>query len=70
MLFGWELHNRNTVRQNEAGIDLVDTTNKIVIQVSATATKQNYKRRRGGLFIKNLENLQPEPVAKLDDPVS
>ncbi|CAG0941396.1 hypothetical protein BROC_01427 [Candidatus Brocadiaceae bacterium] len=40
MLFGWELQNLNTVRQNAAGVDLVDTRNKIIVQVSATATKQ------------------------------
>jgi len=39
-LFGWELKNLNVAQQNMAGIDLVDTQNKIVVQVSATATKQ------------------------------
>jgi len=40
VLFGWELQNLNVVHQNAAGVDLVDTTNKIIVQVSATATKQ------------------------------
>jgi hypothetical protein len=40
VLFGWELQNRNAINQNAAGIDLVDTTNKIVVQVSATANRQ------------------------------
>ncbi len=40
VLFGWDLNNINIVHQNSAGIDLVDTTNKIIVQVSATATKQ------------------------------
>jgi len=40
LLFGWELQNLNVVKKNAAGIDLVDTTNKIIVQVSATATKQ------------------------------
>jgi len=40
LLFGWKLKNLNTVNQNAAGIDLIDTTNKIIIQVSATVTKQ------------------------------
>jgi hypothetical protein len=40
VLFGWELQNLNIVRQNAAGVDLVDTTNRIIVQVSATATKQ------------------------------
>ena len=40
LLFGWNLTNINSIQQNAAGIDLVDTTNSIIIQVSATATKQ------------------------------
>ncbi|MBU0769264.1 MAG: SMEK domain-containing protein [Proteobacteria bacterium] len=40
VLFGWELQNLNAVHQNAAGVDLVDTTNKIIVQVSATATRQ------------------------------
>lgn len=40
VLFGWELQNLNAVYQNAAGADLVDTTNNIIVQVSATATKQ------------------------------
>ncbi len=40
VLFGWELQNLNAMQQNAAGVDLVDTTNKIIVQVSATATKQ------------------------------
>lgn len=40
LLFDWELKNLNAIKQNTAGIDLVDTTNKIVASVSATATKQ------------------------------
>ncbi|MFI3199114.1 MAG: SMEK domain-containing protein [Methylococcaceae bacterium] len=40
LLFDWNLININSTQQNAAGIDLVDTTNNIIIQVSATATKQ------------------------------
>lgn len=40
LLFGWELKNLNIGQQNVPGIDLVDTTNNLVAQVSATATKQ------------------------------
>lgn len=39
-LFGWNLQNLNAIIQNSAAIDLVDTTNRIIIQVSATASKQ------------------------------
>jgi hypothetical protein len=40
LLFGWNLKNINTTQQNTEGVDLVDSTNKIVVQVSATATRQ------------------------------
>jgi len=40
LLFGWDLVNLNAEQHNVAGIDLVDTTKKIVVQVSATPTKQ------------------------------
>ncbi len=40
LLFDWKLQNINAVQKIAAGVDLVDTTNKIIIQVSATATKQ------------------------------
>lgn len=39
-LFGWQLVNLNTSSQNAVAIDLIDHSNKIMIQVSATATKQ------------------------------
>ncbi|MFH1962855.1 MAG: ABC-three component system protein [bacterium] len=40
MLFDWKLQNLNIVQQNAASIDLVDYENKLIVQVSATATKQ------------------------------
>lgn len=40
VLFDWELQNLNAVQHNAAGVDLVDATNSIIVQVSATATKQ------------------------------
>lgn len=40
LLFGYKLENLNTFLQNIEAIDLIDHTNKIVIQVSATNTKQ------------------------------
>jgi hypothetical protein len=39
-LFGWQLQNMNAFKANSEGIDLIDHGNKIVVQVSATATKQ------------------------------
>lgn len=40
LLFDWKLENENAKSQNVASIDLIDRTNKIFIQVSATSTKQ------------------------------
>jgi len=39
VLFSYDLSNLNAVEQNAAAIDLIDHKNKIVIQVSSTATK-------------------------------
>ena len=39
LIFDYKLENLNTQQQNIGGIDLVDNTNKIIIQVSSTATK-------------------------------
>lgn len=38
-LFGWKLQNLNAIKPNATAIDLIDQTNNIVVQVSATATK-------------------------------
>lgn len=40
LLFGYELENLNSRLQNVEAIDLIDHKNKIIIQVSATCTKQ------------------------------
>lgn len=39
LLFDLELDNLNEYKQNVEGIDLIDIKNKIIIQISATATK-------------------------------
>lgn len=39
-LYGWKLINLNEIKQNVEAIDLVDIDNRIIVQVSATATKQ------------------------------
>lgn len=40
ILFDYELRNENQVNQNVESIDLIDEKNKVIIQVSATNTKQ------------------------------
>jgi hypothetical protein len=39
MLYGWKLENLNALQQNVEAIDLIDHTNKFILQVSATSTK-------------------------------
>lgn len=39
-LLGYELKNINIIKQNTEGIDLVDNKNKVIVQVSATCSKQ------------------------------
>lgn len=40
LLFSWNLINENNINQNVEAIDLIDETQKLVVQVSATATKK------------------------------
>jgi len=40
LLFGWQLENLNKEQPNAPGIDLIDNSNNIVVQVSSTATRQ------------------------------
>lgn len=39
-VYGWSVENENTIKQNVEAIDLIDYQNKLVIQVSATATNK------------------------------
>src|SRR5665648_286079 len=39
-LFNWELINLNESKQNIEAIDLIDHSNKYIVQVSATNTKE------------------------------
>ena len=40
ILYNYNLVNLNSIKQNVEGIDLIDTKNKVIIQVSATSTKE------------------------------
>lgn len=42
-VYSWKVTNENDIKQNVEAIDLIDHTNKFVIQVSATASKQKIK---------------------------
>ena len=39
LIYGWELRNANSLQQNAPGIDLVDNSNHILVQVTGTSTK-------------------------------
>lgn len=39
-MYNYNLVNLNSIKQNVEGIDLIDTKNKVIIQVSATCTKE------------------------------
>lgn len=46
-LFSWKLINMNVFKPNAEAIDLIDQTNKIIVQVSATATKKKVESALG-----------------------
>ena len=52
-LYGWTAKNENDNKQNVEVIDLIDHTNKFVIQVSATASKQKIESSLSKNSIKN-----------------
>lgn len=43
-LYGWNLSNANEDNQNTEAIDLIDDENKLIIQVSSTATRDKIER--------------------------
>ena len=52
-LFGWAVLNENEIKQNAEAIDLVDHTNKLILQVSATARKHKIESSLSKDTIKN-----------------
>lgn len=52
-VYGWKVKNENDNKQNVEAIDLIDLTNKFVIQVSATASKQKIESSLSKDSIKN-----------------
>jgi hypothetical protein len=55
-LYGWSLVNENTNIQNIESVDLIDQTNALVIQVSATNTKQKIESSLSKDSIKQLKD--------------
>lgn len=54
LIFGWKLINLNIVTSNAAGLDLIDNQNRIVLQVSSTATRQKVQ----SALMKNLADFE------------
>ncbi len=52
-VYGWTVINENDLKQNVEAIDLTDHSNKFVIQVSATASKQKIESSLSKVLIKN-----------------
>ena len=52
-VYGWIVTNENENKQNVEAIDLIDNTNKFVIQVSATSTKQKIESSLSKDSLKN-----------------
>lgn len=52
-VYGWIVINENDIKQNVEAIDLIDHTNKFVIQVSSTASKQKIESSLSKKSIKN-----------------
>lgn len=55
-LYGWNLENLNALKQNIAAIDLIDHKNKVIIQVSATSTKEKIESTLKKEILKDYKN--------------
>lgn len=56
LLYGYQLENLNSTLQNVEAIDLIDHSNKIIIQVSATNTKQKVESALKKQILKKYSN--------------
>ena len=57
-LLGYNLENINAISQNMEGIDLVDFKNKVVVQVSATCSKQKIESSLKKKILENYKDFQ------------
>ena len=53
LLYGWELKNLNENQQNIEGIDLIDEKNRLIIQISASNTKNKIESSLKKGILKN-----------------
>ncbi|PKQ64637.1 hypothetical protein BZG01_13975 [Labilibaculum manganireducens] len=56
LLYGFKLKNLNSKLQNVEAIDLIDHTNQVIIQVSATSTKQKIESALEKQILDNYKN--------------
>jgi hypothetical protein len=56
LVFGYNLKNANEENQNAAGFDLIDSENKIIVQVSATNTKAKIESSLRSEILKDYSN--------------
>nr|WP_321357733.1 ABC-three component system protein [uncultured Draconibacterium sp.] len=56
LLYGYELENLNTKLQNVEAIDLIDYTNRIFIQISASCTKQKVESSLNKQILENYQD--------------
>lgn len=52
-VYGWSVTNENDIKQNIEAIDLIDHTNNLILQVSATSSKQKIESSLSKDLIKN-----------------
>lgn len=52
-VYGWSVTNENDFKQNIEAIDLIDHTNNLILQVSATSSKQEIESSLSKDLIKN-----------------
>lgn len=55
-LYGWDVTNANSTKVNTEAIDLIDHKNKIVVQISATNSKQKIEKSLSKDLIKKYNN--------------
>jgi hypothetical protein len=60
-VFDWKLQNLNAINPNFKAIDLIDDANKIIAQVSATATK-NKSNYLAGWQVLSSDQVEMNPI--------
>lgn len=51
LFFGWQLTNQNQVEANAAGLDLIEESRRLIVQVTGTASKQKLQKSLGKIAL-------------------